>query len=225
MELAEYFTNKKSFATTLLTILVNEYGSEFMEWDPVATALQIKDDFGVDLAGSISDRIQAGTAVFVSNGFHTSFETYVTMCNAFSFELNFADNLVPADLDSCAWGCTEAKLLEGVEYDTEGFSQDIKKYVGYLLDAEGILKPPSVLNFASYPPQTLENTQNSMLNDEIMYKVFWEKQQEKKLELETGTQQRLADLFVQLQNLPIKNVNSDYISNAVMKLHKALNNT
>ena len=222
MELAEYFTNKKAFATTLLAILFSKYDAEFMEWDPMALALQIRDDFGVNLPGSVNDRIQAGTTIFVSNAFHTHFETYCMISNAFSFELSAPGQFIPADLDNCAWGCTESKLLEGGGYDSEGFCQNIKNYVGFLLNREGIYKPPSILNFASYPAQTLETTQESMLDDDIMYSVFWEKQEEKKQEIELITQQRLTDLFTQLKNLPLKQIDTQFMDNVLGKLHKSI---
>lgn len=221
-ELNMYFTNKKTFTTTLLAILYDKYNAEFMEWDPIALALQIRDDFGVDVPSSINDKIQAGCTLFTSNAFHTNLETFSNICNVLNFELISNKHFIPADIEDCSWGCTEAKLLEGQSYDTDEFSENIKNYVGFMLNKEGLYKPPSMLKFANYPAKTLEDTQHAWADDEIMYGVFWDKQQEKKGELERLVQQRMSDLFAQLKNLPLKRINSNFIGKVLAELHRSL---
>ena len=204
MTLQEVLTNGDSFATTLLVALIDRYGTDCIEWDPLTLKLQIKEDLGLEITDSINDRIQAACALLQSDLFFLDFAAFNNTCNSFSFTKVSENYLYPADIDNCAWGCVEAKMLLGEDYNPEAFSPEIASYVGLLLEDEGIYKPPSMLAFALYSETTGQRTQDAFVGDEIMFQLFWEEQQAKKDELEYATQERLLAVFNQLKSLKLK---------------------
>lgn len=209
--------DKNTFATVLLTVLVDQYSTEFIEWDPTALALQLKDDFGVELSGMNNDRIQAACSLLTSDMFFEDPGTFISLCNAFSFDQVGGDEFIPADLDNCAWGCIEAKLMLGKDYSSKKFSSDIALYVGALLDQEGIYNPPTMLDFAIFPDSADQTATDRVASDPILYRVFWERQQETKNEIEAIIQSRLSILFTQLKNLPA-DIDKGYIEEVLVKL-------
>lgn len=216
MTVKEFLAQERLFSTSILAVLYSEYGSEFIDWDPVSIELQIKDDFGIELPSKVSDRLHAGVSIISTNLFHIDVETFNTVCNVLSFNTFSTKQFIPAEVDECAWGCTEARLLEGDLYKA-GFSEDIQKYVGVLLKTEGIYRPPSVLNFAEYPEDIEESARNELIDDDVMFKAFWDRQEEKIQEIEKSISTKLSELLMQLKQLPVKK-NNAFIENALNKL-------
>jgi hypothetical protein len=170
--------------------------------------LEVKDDLGVQPSADLLDRIQAGSSLFTSNLFFLSLEAFSPICNALNFGPVTAQVLIPADLDDVLWGITEARMLVGTQ---DKFSHNIARYVGVLLQQEGIVKPPSVLSFAEYDPQGAINTQDAFLTDEVLYQVYWEEQQKQKDFLEELNKQKLLLLMQQLADLPLVNGDASLI--------------
>ncbi len=147
--LAEVLTSPESFASTLTTILVDEYGTEALAWDPATIALELHDDFGVTLPQANFDRLMAGMALLTTDRFYKDLPAFVTLCNVLSGGAPPVDTWDPADAMECAWGITEALLLSPPEpEDEEPFCDEIRLYIGRVLEDEGILSSPDVLGIA-----------------------------------------------------------------------------
>jgi hypothetical protein len=152
----ETWENPRSFATTLVTLFHDEYyeakdaaGENCYSWDPRTILLEIKDDFGVELPRANFDRLMAGIHLVTADAFYKSVPTFIDICNVLSGGLYDPATWDPADAVECAWGITEALLLgPPSDEDEEPFSQEIRAYIGAVLDQEGILDPPDVLRIA-----------------------------------------------------------------------------
>lgn len=217
----EILTSEDTFTTILLTILMDKYGTDFMSWDPLTCTLQVQDDFQIELPLINQDKIQAGCTLFTTNLFHVSLESFSTICNTLSFVPMTPGTLLPPSIDECLWGCTEARLLEGPDYDQEGFSHNIASYVGQLLNEEGIYKPPSVLAFTEYPADVQTNA-NNFLDDPTEFQSFWQRQRETQDKLEELTKIKLQELLQQLKELPLKDIRQDFVVGLLKSLEEDL---
>jgi hypothetical protein len=221
---AEWLTDSTTFTTSILALLADHFGGmEFANWDPLTVNLQISEDFHIDTPQFLLDRINAGSCLFTSPLFHRSLEAFSQMCNVFNFGAISSEVMVPADLDDVLWGVTEAMLLEGEQFDEEGFSHNIARYVGVLLMEEGIQQPPSVLRFAEYDEYVEANlAANLETSDATFAKVYWENQQADKDNLEIYNQQQLLRLLEQLMVLPIRDIRKEEFEGKIDKLRKYL---
>ena len=195
------------FATTSLAILLDKFGAEMFGWDPIALSLEMRGAFGAEPEDEVFDRIMAGIGIISNNSFFVDVESFMHVCNALNFGVVMSEYWIPADLDDVLWGVTEAKMLLGEDYDEKHFSSDVRRYVGVLLQQEGIKKVPSILQFAELD-EDAEATYASFGGDEVMEQTFWDEQQKDKDDLEKLNMERLRAMMAQVATLPIK---SEYI--------------
>jgi phosphohistidine swiveling domain-containing protein len=168
----------------------------------------LKNTYGFEPQGVLTDRIQAGSVLFTSNLFQVSLETFNAVASAMNFGVVASEIFLPADLDDVLWAVTEAKILMGAEFDTD-FSSNIRNYVGVLLAQAGIHNVPSVLSFANNTD--LESKVPEILNDPEIERVFWEGQQHDKDFLEAANNVRLKHMFEQLRVLPLKTGSTEFV--------------
>lgn len=139
------------FATTLLAIVIDAYGTEVLGpaetgWTPETLRLELQDDFDVVVPDANMDKLVAGIALLTSDDFYKRTPRFVQLCNALSGS-EMSARFDKADAAECAWGMTEAMLLAPPEED-EPFSDEIRHYLGQILDEEGIADPPDLLRLA-----------------------------------------------------------------------------
>lgn len=199
---AQWFQDPKLHATSAIALLLDIYGTEFLDWDPTTISLEMRGRFGQEPDDELFDRLMSGIALLKSNAFFVDIQAFMDICNAFNFGVVMSNTWIPADLDDVLWGVTEARMLLGDEFNEDDFSHDVKRYVGMLLQEEGINKIPSVLSFAEID-DTVEETFESYEGDEVMEQAFWDTQQEDKAKMETRNQQQLVEYMEQVRSLPI----------------------
>jgi len=214
--------DKTTFTTTVMTILFSRYGMEFVNWDPLTTSIQVKQDFRIEPPTYLRDKIQAGCTLFSTNSYFVSLEAFTAVTGALNRQTISSDYIIPADVDDCAWSCTEARLLLGEDYVESEFSHNVALYIGTILNEEGFSKAPKVLGFAEYPSGVEESLSDNMLEDEIMFRAYWDKQQDKVKELDIGLKKNLLTLLQQLKSLELKDMNKGFIDTALENLSISL---
>jgi hypothetical protein len=213
----EWLEDPSLFATSAMALLIDTWGMEFIEWDPVTVGLELTADFGIEPSGELQDKIQAACSIFTSNLFFISIETFSTTCDALNFGSVASEILVPADLDDVLWGVTEARILLGDDFEENEFGHDVAGFVGLLLSEAGVKKPPSVLQFAEFDAaETLR--EDDSFDDELLHQVFWESQEQDKARLESDNNTQIMLLFRQLSQLPFRSGNADFIRNRLSKV-------
>jgi hypothetical protein len=199
----EVWSNPESFTTTLLVVFLDRYGTEGLKWDPATIAMEVEDDFGVSLSQEIFDRLIAGIQLLTTNDFYVSLPTFITLCNVLSGDTYNPNLWDPADSLEIAWGITEAILLSPPEAgEDEPFSDEIRAYIGFTLDQEGIMNPPDLLRLAIRSSQVMLQADYS--DDPTMFGAIYEAEQQKTDEINQIIRKRLATLSDQLVRLPLR---------------------
>lgn len=191
------------FGTSALAILLDKFGTECLEWDPTTLSLEMKGAFGSEPEEEVFDRIMATINVLTSNSFMVDVHAFMATCNTLNFGVTMSGLWVPADLDDVLWGVTEARLLLGDEFNEDEISHDVKRYVGVLLQQEGVKDIPRVLAFAEID-EDVTKTYDEYDGDEIFNDVFTEDSQEDVEDLEVNNRKQLSALMKQLSQLPIQ---------------------
>lgn len=196
---------------------MSDYGTEFIEWDPITIGLTLKDRFGEVPPRYLMDRIQAGSAIMTSDLYFKSLETFNNINDVLNLGLMDAGTFIPATLDDILWGVTESKLMLGDMF-TGDFSHDIAGFTGYLLGREGIYTPPSTLSFAEYAQEDAVDDQQDLFGDDVLYKEFWNRQHDTRKQLEVDAQKKLRELFRQLKELPVKDIDKDFVDSFLQRI-------
>lgn len=215
--LREKIRNPQTFTTSLLTIALDRFGTELLEWHPTTIGMEIADEFQVPLPPLNRDKLMCGIGLLTSDDFYRRLPIFVQYCNVLSGSRFMPGIVDPADVDECAWGLTEALIISPPDpQDDEPFDDEIRYYIGGVLNDEGIKSPPDILRLGLWDEQPAFS--DSMLSDPEMFQMQFEVQASEAAQIEQMLKTRLKQLIEELQSLPLQNGDS---SNILAKMRQS----
>lgn len=218
----QLLTGENTYATTLLVLVTDAYGvggGEGCEsWDPETLLMQIEEDFGVKLPQQNFDKLQTALQLITGEDFYKALPDFITYCNVLNGDLFDPRTWDPADATEIAWGVTEALLISPPEED-EPFTDEIRSYIGEVLDAEGIMQPPDILRLALRGSDPAATVQAEFTDDPDMFASIYEFEQGKTDSINQYVRGHLGALSTQLASLPLRGGDA---TDAVQRLIGAL---
>jgi hypothetical protein len=196
-------SNPDAYATTLLIILLDQFGIEALDWAPETIRLELRDDFQVDLPQVNVDKIMAAISIVTSDDFYKNLPKFIQLCNVLADDEFNPGIFDPADSAEMSWAITEALLLSPPE-EEEPFTDEIRFYIGHMLNEEGLVNPPDVLRIALYDTPVADPLSLNA-DDPVMYGALYQSQQAKSKEITDMLQRQLRELFEQIQMLSLRN--------------------
>jgi hypothetical protein len=207
----DVWLDKDSFATTLFTLIIDEYvmGAQEadeidpQEWDPETIALEIEDDHKIELPQLVHDRLMVAFRLRQSDEFYKSLPDFISYCNILA-GTPAGPQFDPADSLEIAWGITEALFLAPPPEDDENpFSEEITAYIGKVLDEEGIMNAPDILAIATRG-EPLVDVQGEFSDDPEMFNAIYDAEASKTEDINNAVRRSLIALTHQLRNLPLQ---------------------
>ena len=155
------------FVSTVIAICIRKYGMEFLEWDPLVRRDQVAHDMGLKkLPQKLFDKMNCGATLIGTNGYTQRIEVFIPSNYTMSGRVLSESSLGLDDPYTLSWGVWEYKqLIQGTPEDDpeEPFALDVAMYAGKVLSNDGILTPPTWLQFAQFDPEMMarveENTE------------------------------------------------------------------
>ena len=187
------------FTTVALAIMFDKYGSDFIEWDPLTVNIRLRDDFSFTPTQLLKDRIQAGCTILGTDMFYKSMNVFSVVSGIVGRGGYSTSVIIPPDTDEIAWTCFEARLLDE-DFDPSLFIPEISRYVGFMLDREGIRTPPQILSFAIYPTEE-EPGMGELGDDAGWMELYAMEQANKKDSILGGLKKVTLELLGQLEIL------------------------
>jgi len=216
-------TDPHAFASTLVTVLVDMYGTDAFRWSPRTIVMELEEDCGCKLPPVNVDRLMTGIILLTTNRFYKSLPDFVELCAVLSGAHSTPGIFTPADADDCAWGVTEALLLSPPdERDPEPFVPEIRFYVGQVLKAEGILTPPDILKIAVVDPKVLSRVQADFSDDPVMAEAIWSMEASKTDDINRLVRERLMRLVDQLSKTPLQDGNVEGVAERMLGSLRAM---
>lgn len=131
----------ETLATVIHAILRDKYGEEVYGWEPLTVALEVKDDFGIDIGTGVMDKWCAMQVVMGSDAFFKRIDAFLAICNSLADGVPFFEEFNPVTLEEAAWAIAEV----GMNRDMLPFSYPIRMYLKKMLYSEGF-------NEDTFPP-------------------------------------------------------------------------
>jgi hypothetical protein len=145
--------------------------------------------------------------LMTTDDFYQSAADFVQWCNILSGDSN-GTSWDDADSSEVAWGITEALVIEPPEGE-EPFSDEVRAYIGAVLDREGIIQPPDVLKLGLRNVGDLVSTvQGEFSDDPAMFAAIYEFEGSKTTAVNDYIRSQLQGLHAQLEVLPIQSGNT-----------------
>ena len=201
------------FATSAMAIMMDNFGADFLNWEQETIEMEVR-GLCSNPDEDLFDKIAAATTVLTTNTPHLDTLTFNNVTQVFNFEAIHPQSFIPADLEDVLWGCSEMRLLEGPEdYNSLGFSGEIREFVGQLLVQNGITTPPSVLDFATISEDMIMSRDDTLGADSIMFSAYWDSQRANVKDMEEFVVRRTNKLMNQIIQLPLKDMDSEFVKN------------
>ena len=202
------WTSPQTFASILLTVFLDRFEMEGLGWDPNTITLEIEEEFDVELPQCVLDKLMAAISILTSDTFYRSLPDFITFCNVLSGDTYRPDMFDPADSAEVAWGITEGLLISPPEEEQEGpFSDEIRAYIGAVLDQEGIINAPDVLQIA-LRKANVSDAANQFSDDPEMFNAIYDVEAGKSAEINSIITEKVKMLLGQLRAIQLKNGNT-----------------
>lgn len=193
----------ESYGTTLLVLALDEWGTECLEWAPETWRQELQDTFDVQVPLLNFDKLMAAVSIVTTDAFFQNLPTFVDLANALCGSGLNPDAFDPADTAECAWACTEALILHPPDDGEEPFSDDIRRYLGFILKDEGYVSPPDILKLA-LDGDFKAQVGDSFSDDPELFAGIYQAQQAKTEEIEQLVRSNLQELLTQVTSLPLQ---------------------
>lgn len=145
----------------------------------------------------------AGINILTGDDFFQSAPDFVHWCNVLNNEPT-DDEFDIADGAECAWGITEAMLINPPDEEAMNpFSPEVVGYIAEILKAEGIMSPPDVLRIVVQELPAEAMAQFS--DDPIMGQAIAGMELQKTDDIDVQIKRNLRTLIAQLEVLPLNN--------------------
>lgn len=140
-----------TFGTVLVAIVLKAYGAAALNWDPLTLRVQLREDFGTEIARSPYGKLMALINAMTTDTVYRSVPVFDTTVHALAGEPNDGMEELPG-VDDVAWAVAEITMADPeaprAPRGVVPWSTDIQGYVGLALDHEGIQGEPKVLFWA-----------------------------------------------------------------------------
>ena len=202
----ELLQSSQTLGTTVHAILLDRFGQEIYDWEPVTVALECKAEFECEPCTTVMDRWCAIQVAMCSNAFFRRIDAFLGICNTLASGEPYADMFDPVTVEEAAWGIAEI----GMNRDFLPFSPTIKAYIRTVSKEDGYNKdafhPIFDQVFDATPSENaIRNSLATLGNTENIDRYIKE---------------NIQDMASQFNRIPdLKNVDNEIISKG---LHKAL---
>jgi hypothetical protein len=208
----EAWKSRETFASVLLTMFIDRFGLEALSWDPTTISMEIEDEFDVDLPQLALDKLMTAIQILTTDRFYKSLPDFISFCNVLSGDAYRPDMWDPADAEEVAWGVTEAPLIYPPEDDDpEPFTDEIRSYIGAVLDSEGLVNPPDILRIALRQARVSPNI-GDFSDDPMMFNAVYDLEEGKRQDIEQSIRFKTQLLVAQLRALNLKNGSAEQVA-------------
>jgi len=207
----EAWKSRETFASVLLTLFLDKFGIEALDWDPATITLEIEEEFDVELPQLALDKLLVAIQILTTDKFFKSLPDFVTFCNVLGGDTYRPDMWDPADAEEVAWGITEALLISPPEDDDkEPFTDEVRGYIGAVLDSEGIINAPDILRIALRAARVSPNI-TDFSDDPTMFNAVYDLEAGKTEDINQSIRLKTGLLIKQMAALDLKNGNTEYV--------------
>jgi hypothetical protein len=207
----EAWKSRETFASVLLTLFLDKFGVEALDWDPATITLEIEEEFDVELSQLSLDKLLVAIQILTTDKFFKSLPDFVTFCNVLGGDTYQPELWDPADAEEVAWGITEALLISPPDDDDkEPFTDEVRAYIGAVLDSEGIINAPDILRIALRAARVSPSIED-FSDDPVMFNAVYDLETGKTEDINQSIRLKTDLLIKQLTALDLQNGNTEYV--------------
>jgi hypothetical protein len=220
-EVKKYIEDISTPATCLLFLCMDEWGTDLTTWEPDTLPYAASVAWNAEIPQINRDKIWALVTHLTTDSFYSNLEAFIHICGALSGRGVDFEQYDPVEVDELCWGITETFLLAPMEKN-EQFNEEILTYIEQRLEYEGFQKVPHMLRKFVKIPAREEELNQVLTGDGIGFENYWKMQESRLANIDIWVKERLAALFMTLENLPLRFANEQGLKRICERVRAAL---
>jgi hypothetical protein len=216
--IGECFADTNLLATSLLALVIDQYGTEALEWDFDTLRMELADDFNVDLPQDNADKLQAIMTALTTDTYYRDYLVFHHVCTSLDGDGADFQSSELTTPHAMGWAVFEVAVNDGKEHPA--FTDEVKRYMGACLAAYGVHVSPKILAMADFPPGVDLSSATSLSDDPVLFNGFNDKNRSDADDVDKYVQERFELLLEQLQTLPIQNRDAESFNKMLDKLSR-----
>lgn len=125
--------NPETLATVIHAIMLDQYGEQVYDWDPVTVYLEAQADFKADMCAEAVDKWAAMQIIMGSDAVFKRLDAFLAVANTLTDGAPFFGSFNPVTTEEAAWAIAEIALNR----EMLPFSYSIKAYLKAVLKQDG----------------------------------------------------------------------------------------
>jgi hypothetical protein len=218
---AKLLMDKEATASALIIGLVDVLGIECLSYEPDTLLHEIHDNWRVTPTEANRDKIWAMATAMTTDMFTSNFSCFNHICAALSGAGASFEKFVPSDITEICWALSEIALMDP-DTAKQPFNEEIKSYILLKMEDESLQKIPKILSRHITRANLEHEVEDSLQNEAVDMKAFWNDQHRKLLSIDTHVQERMMLLINQVVQLPLKNAAPGAQQDLLKRAQKAL---
>lgn len=218
------FKDPATPGTVLLILLVDEFGTEWFDWEPETLSKEISGRWRVALPAHNTDKIWALVTLLTTNQFYRNLDCFVHVCNALNDRGSDFQNFDPPSVSDMAWAVAESALVDPAEQNDQSrtFSPEVVAFMTFMMDQEGFSRAPKILAKFASPSGDESQLQEVLEGDGIEYHTYWTDQERKRLDVDQYVSTKLAEMLSLMARLPLRHADPEALKQIQQRANKAL---
>lgn len=212
----------KASATALLVMLIDTFGIELIGWEPETLRMEIEDEWKVKPKQVNMDKINCLVNFLASNTFYKNIDVFMHTCTVLNDSPADFSQFDPPDVYEMCWAIVELSLLNPPEGPEDEFNPEIITYMQLKLEEEGFHRVPKTLSKIVSMPETPHSINDTLDDEAIDSKAWWDKQQEKLSNIDAYVCEKLFSLLSQIVSLPLTSADQKGLESLVQRARKLL---
>jgi hypothetical protein len=123
----------ETFAVVLYALLNEQYGDDWLYWDPTTIFMELRDDFGGEPSSESMDRIAAVQVLMTGGAFFEKLDAFLGLSNTLASGTPAFSVFDPGTVPEAAWALAEASFIR----EFLPFSAGIQAYIKTSLEVDG----------------------------------------------------------------------------------------
>jgi hypothetical protein len=212
------FCDPNTTATGLLALVLDNYGTEALDWSFETLRAELEEDFNAYIPEVNADKLQAIFCALGTDQFYRDVVVFHHICSALDNEdVNF-EHMEAALPEAMAWAVFEVAALDG--QGAPRFTPEVCRYIGACLAAHGLHVAPETLRMADFPDGSDLSAAASLGDDPVLFNGFNDKNRSDAREIDSFVQEKFQTVMSQLESLPLQNRDGDSFEKLKTKLSK-----
>jgi len=196
------WSDKNTYGSILLALVVDELGTESFDLDPQALRMDINQVFGVEASDLAMDKVNSLILALTTDLVHTDVSSFINAANALSGTPLNPLVFDPAEPLECAWAITELSLIDPDSADRWGV--DVLKYIEESCRYFGIYRFPKVIKDILGSVRDAAPALEATSTDPTQLQVMVEDQNDLSESIQKEVEKHTKQLIAMMDVLPLQ---------------------